>query len=179
MSLGAQLAVLPIMLVHFNQLSLVGIAANLVVVPLAALATTLGLAALLLTLLYDGLGHLLFQSLWLVLLALRGTVWLFAALPAAMIHLPAPHPATVVVFSAVLALLPHCGAHRAVRGAAIALAAVILATTLWPWVRPADGRLRVTFLDVGQGGASGVSTSRRSARPLPTRRMPSRARWHG
>ena len=155
-SLGAQLAVLPIMLVHFNQLSLIGIAANLAVVPLAAVATTLGLAALLLALLHESLGHLLFQSLWLVLLALRAAVWMFAALPAAMIHLPAPHPAAVVAFYAVLAVLPHWGLHRAMRYGAVVLTAVLLAATLWPWVRPADGRLRVTFLDVGQGDAAFV-----------------------
>ncbi|MBI3030811.1 MAG: DNA internalization-related competence protein ComEC/Rec2 [Candidatus Rokubacteria bacterium] len=155
-SLGAQLAVLPIMLIHFNQLSLIGIVANLVVVPLAAVATTLGLAALLLTLLHEGLGHLLFQSLWLVLLALRAAVWILAALPAAMIYLPGPHSAAVVAFYAVLAALPHWGLHRAMRYGAVGLTALVLAASLWPWVRPADGRLRVTFLDVGQGDAAFV-----------------------
>src|SRR5437867_646922 len=42
-SLGAQAAVTPVMLAHFNQLSLIGVAANLVVVPLAAAGTTLGM----------------------------------------------------------------------------------------------------------------------------------------
>ncbi|MBI4589065.1 MAG: DNA internalization-related competence protein ComEC/Rec2 [Candidatus Rokubacteria bacterium] len=155
-SLGAQLAVMPVMLVHFNQLSLIGIAANLVVVPLAAVATTGGLAALLLTLLHEGSGDVLFQSLWLILLALRGAVRFFAAIPAAMIHLPAPHPATAVSFYAILALLPHLEGRRWLRVGATTLSAVILAATLWPWVRPADGRLRVTFLDVGQGDAAFV-----------------------
>ncbi|MBI4560713.1 MAG: MBL fold metallo-hydrolase [Candidatus Rokubacteria bacterium] len=35
----------------------------------------------------------------------------------------------------------------------VALACWVLAFSLWPWVRPSDGRLRVTFLDVGQGDA--------------------------
>lgn len=153
-SLGAQLGVVPIMLTHFNQLSLAGIVANLVVVPLAALATTLGLASLLLSLLSDGLGHLLFQSAWLLLLALRAAVGAFAAVPAAMVHLPAPPPATVVAFYGALALSPRWGAGRTARGAVTALAAVVLAASLWPWVRPGDGRLRLTFLDVGQGEAT-------------------------
>lgn len=152
-SLGAQLAVSPIMLAHFNQLSLVGIVANLVVVPLAAVATTLGLAALVITLLYEAVGDLLFQSLWLILLGLRAAVWFFAAIPAAMVHLQAPHLATAISFYAVLALLPHWGAHRWLRRGALVLSAGVLVATLWPWVRPADGRLRVTFLDVGQGDA--------------------------
>src|SRR5437879_5254731 len=46
-SLAAQLAVLPVALVHFNQLSTVGIVANLAAVPLAGAATVLGLLAVL------------------------------------------------------------------------------------------------------------------------------------
>jgi len=44
-SAAAQLAVLPISLAHFNQLSTIGVLANLAVVPLAGLATVLGLVA--------------------------------------------------------------------------------------------------------------------------------------
>ncbi len=152
-SVGAQLAVTPIMLSHFNQLSLIGIVANLVVVPLAGVATNLGLAALLATLISKGLGHLLFESLWLILLALRAATRLAAALPGAMVHLPAPHWSVVVAFYMLLALPPGI---RRVRGAVLtagALAVWVLALSLWPWVRPADGRLRVTFFDIGQGDA--------------------------
>src|SRR5436853_384876 len=42
-SLAAQLAVLPVTLTHFNQLSTIGVVANLAVVPLAGAATVLGL----------------------------------------------------------------------------------------------------------------------------------------
>src|SRR5262249_23940180 len=47
-SLAAQLPVTPVMLTHFNQLSVIGVIANLAVVPLAGPATTLGMLALLL-----------------------------------------------------------------------------------------------------------------------------------
>ncbi|MBI4561500.1 MAG: DNA internalization-related competence protein ComEC/Rec2, partial [Candidatus Rokubacteria bacterium] len=152
-SVSAQLAVTPIMLRHFNQLSLIGIAANLVVVPLAGLATTLGLAALLASLAWEWLGQLFFESLWLILLALRAAARLASALPGAMVHLPAPHWSVMAALYGVLALLP---AMRRLRGAVpvlVALACWVLAFSLWPWVRPSDGRLRVTFLDVGQGDA--------------------------
>ena len=152
-SAGAQLAVTPIMLSHFNQLSLVGVLANLAVVPLAALATTLGLVALLLAVFAEWLGRLLFESLWLILLALRIASHLAATLPWAMTHLPAPHWSVVAAFYAALALLPGMGRSARARLAAGALIGWVLALSLWPWVRPADGRLRVTFLDVGQGDA--------------------------
>src|SRR5262249_51664018 len=45
-SLAAQLAIVPVALVHFNQLSTIGIVANLAAVPLAGAATVLGLIAL-------------------------------------------------------------------------------------------------------------------------------------
>jgi hypothetical protein len=80
----------PSFLVHFNQLSLVGIAAHLLVVPLAGAATTLGMLALLVELASGAAAALLFNALWILLLALRASVWAAAAVPAAMIHLPAP-----------------------------------------------------------------------------------------
>ncbi len=81
-SVGAQLAVTPVMLAFFNQLSLIGVVANLFVVPLAAPATTLGMLALLLSLVSDTLAGLCFNALWLMLVALRAVVWVAAAVPA-------------------------------------------------------------------------------------------------
>ena len=162
-SVGAQAAVTPVMLAHFNQLSLVGIAANLVVVPLAAAGTTLGMLALLVALASAVAADVLFQALWLVLLALRAAVWSAAAVPAAMVHLPAPGWAATLAWGGALALVPvlgeqSWGARRWTRAAAAACLAASLGLSIWPWVRPGDGRLRVTFLDVGQGDAVLVET---------------------
>ena len=86
---GAQLPVTPIMLTHFNQLSLIGVAANLLVVPLAGPATTLGMLALLVA---------LGARRWPLCSSTRSgsCCWRCApssggrGLPAAMVHLPAP-----------------------------------------------------------------------------------------
>ena len=150
-SVGAQAAVTPVMLAHFNQLSLVGIVANLVVVPLAAVGTTLGMLALLVALASASAADMLFQALWLVLLALRAAVWAAAAVPAAMVHLPAPGWTAILAWCGSLALVPVLGARRWTRAAAAVCLAAALALSVWPWVRPGDGKLRVTFLDVGQG----------------------------
>ena len=153
-SLGAQAAVTPVMLAHFNQLSLVGVAANLVVVPLAAVGTTLGMLALLAALASAFAADVLFQSLWLLLLALRAAVWAAAQVPAAMVHLPAPSWAAIAAWCTALALVPHLGGSRRwARGATVACLGLAIALSVWPWIRPGDGRLRVTFLDVGQGDA--------------------------
>jgi competence protein ComEC len=152
-SLGAQLAVTPIMIAVFHQLSIIGVLANLLVVPLAAPATTLGMLALAASSVSSAVGALCFDAVWLLLVALRAIVWIAAATPGAVLHLPAPHWAAVVAWFGALALAPRVGHDRAVAWTAVALSCVAVGLSLWPWVAPGDGRLRVVFLDVGQGDA--------------------------
>jgi competence protein ComEC len=153
-SLGAQAAVTPLMLAHFNQLSLIGVVANLLVVPLAAVATTLGMLALLVELASGAFAALLFHALWLVLIALRAGVSLAAALPAAMVHLPAPSAATAIAWYGALLLAPGMAASRRIRVVLGVLVVLVAALSIWPWLRPTETMLRVTFLDVGQGDAA-------------------------
>src|SRR5215470_2509070 len=128
-SLGAQAAVTPVMLVHFNQLSLIAIASV-------------------------SAADIFFQALWLLLLALRAAVWAAARMPAAMVHLPAPSWPAISAWCAALALVPYLGsARRWIRPTAAVSFALAMGLSVWPWVKPGDGRLRVTFLDVGQGDA--------------------------
>src|SRR5499426_2149748 len=153
-SLGAQAAVTPVMLVHFNQLSLIGIVANLAVVPMAAVGTTLGMLALLIAAASASAADIFFQALWLLLLALRAAVWAAARMPAAMVHLPAPGWPAISAWCAALALVPYLGSGRRwVRPAAALSLALAMGLSVWPGAKPGEGRLRVTFLDVGQGDA--------------------------
>ena len=152
-SLAAQLGVTPLMAFHFNQLSLVGVLANLLVVPLAGLATTLGLAATLLALLSESLAHWLFQTTWLCLIGLRFLTHLFASLPFALVHLPTPSWLTCSAFYLLLALLPCWPRGRPWRWGVLVLSVLVGTLALWPWLIPSDGRLRLTMLDVGQGDA--------------------------
>src|SRR5262245_36165125 len=155
-SLAAQLPVTPVMLGHFNQLSIIGVAANLLVVPLAGPATMLGMLALLLHLANELAASLVFNTLWLLLTALRVVVWVAASIPGAMVHLPAPSWAAVAAWCGALLLIPFMAARVRIRFVVAALLTVTTALSLWPWVRPGEGRLRITFLDVGQGDATFV-----------------------
>src|SRR6185503_10915191 len=56
----------------------------------AQLAVTPIMLALLLSLVSDTLAGLCFNALWLMLVALRAVVWGAAAVPAAMVNLPGP-----------------------------------------------------------------------------------------
>ena len=160
-SAAAQLAVLPIALTHFNQLSTIGVVANLAVVPLAGVATVAGLLAVGASFLSASAAQVGFDALWPVLLALRGVVALAAAVPGAVVHLPAPPWVAIVCYAASLALglvwwhlrekRPRVG--RPSGAAALALQALAVAVAAWPALVPPDGRLRLVILDVGQGDA--------------------------
>jgi competence protein ComEC len=153
-SLAAQLPVTPIMLAHFNQLSLIGVAANLLVVPLAGPATTLGMLALLLHLASETAASLVFNALWLLLLALRLAVWAAATVPGAMVHLPAPSWPAIAAWYSGLVLVPSLAARQWARRATVGSVAAAILLSLWPWLPTGEGRLRITFLDVGQGSAA-------------------------
>jgi competence protein ComEC len=158
-SVAAQLAVLPVTLTHFNQLSTIGVVANLGVVPLAGAATVVGLAAVGLSFLSEAIGAVAFDAVWPLLLALRGLVALAARVPAAVVHLPAPGPVAIVCYVGGLALLlahgraPAMSGRLVRRGVAVGLLALAVGIAGWPLVRSPDGRLRITVLDVGQGDA--------------------------
>jgi competence protein ComEC len=159
-SVAAQLAVLPITLAHFNQLSTLGVVANLAVVPLAAAATILGLVGVVAAAAGDWLAGAAFGAVWPVLLALRGAVSVAAAMPGAVIHLPGPGPGAVACYTTALAAALAAWhvrdqAHRRRLLASGACVLLGLAVLLWAWpmLTRASGTLRVTVLDVGQGDA--------------------------
>jgi competence protein ComEC len=159
-SVAAQLPVLPIALVHFNQLSTIGVVANLAVVPLAGVATVLGLLGVAAAAVTDWLATAAFGAVWPVLLALRGVVALAAAIPGATLHLPAPGPASCACYVAGLALAlaawhmrEDARRGRRVASAAVALLGGAVALWAWPMMAPSPGTLRVTVLDIGQGDA--------------------------
>jgi competence protein ComEC len=149
-SAGAQLGVTPVMLLHFGQLSPLGVVANLLVVPLAGALTTGGLLTLAAATLWEPVAPPLFQSLWLLLVALRLVVRAFAALPGAVVDVPPPPALAMAAAALGLVLAP------IVRGRVAWLTIALLtlgasAATIAP-LRP-DGLVRVVVLDVGQGEA--------------------------
>jgi competence protein ComEC len=165
-SAAAQLAVLPITLTHFNQISTIGLVANLAVVPLAAAATVIGVAAVAVSTFTDAGGVILFNAVWPLLVGMRAVVALAASVPGAAVHLPAPHWTATVAYVAALVLALAAWRRRTegrllprlIAGVAAALLGIAVAVSAWPLVRPPDGWLRITVLDVGQGDAIVVET---------------------
>src|SRR5262245_48368677 len=160
-SLAAQLTVVPIGLSHFNQLSTIGPMANLVVVPLAGLATVIGLLAVVVEWVSETMAAAMLNGVWPVLIALRAAVWAAARVPGALVYLPAPSAPAIVCYVGALAgglawwhtRGVHPFSARRIGAAALALGGVAAGLAAWPVLRPPDGRLHVSILDVGQGDA--------------------------
>jgi competence protein ComEC len=160
-SVAAQAAVLPITLWHFHQVSLVALVANLAVVPLAAVATVIGLVGVALAFAWEAAAQLAFDAIWPALLGLRLVVAGAARVPGALVYLPSPPPLAIVAYASALGLAatawrlrrrePRASRRLAVAATGLLVGAFALA--VWPLARPADGRLRVAVLDVGQGDA--------------------------
>src|SRR3989442_1100063 len=110
-------------------------------------------------------GTIFFDATWPILLALRAVVALAASVPAALLHLPAPHWTAIVAYTLGLGLAllwwrlrdATSRARLAGQGACVLLAAATI-IAVWPLIRPPDGRLRLTVLDVGQGDAIVLET---------------------
>jgi competence protein ComEC len=160
-SVAAELAVVPITLAHFNQLSTLGPLANLGAVPLAALATVLGLLAAVVAFVVPALADPLFNATWPLLIAMRAVAAAVAWVPGALVYLPAPPLVAIGAYAAGLGLAVaawHARRDRPLRavpaGAAAAcllVAAVGLAAA--PLLPRAATALRVSILDVGDADA--------------------------
>lgn len=156
-----QLALAPLLIVYFQQVSLVAPLANLVGVPLAMIALIAGAVMAGPGFLIPGLNALVAPIAQVMTHALFFVIDLLAAPDfAAIIARPFPPLMLLVyymlLFGGVFLRFGRGPGHEARRRAAAALHLLgLVALLAWlPWLRmePRD-RLRVTFIDVGQGDA--------------------------
>ena len=152
-SLAAQLGTGPLIAYSFQQLALGAVVANIVVVPLLALAVGLGLLAALTGWILPWIATAFNAANYLVLVGLIELVSWWAALPFASVAVPRPGVLFVAV-TAALCLLGPLLLHRPwARKAAIFAALVWLNVAVWSYaLRSRD--LEIVFLDVGQGDAA-------------------------
>ena len=145
-TLGAQLAVAPVLLAAVGEVPLASVPANLLAVPAAALASTVAGLAAIVALVHVGAGAavvaLADPPLRVVLAAAR-----VPDLPVVSVHQPAV--LLLAVAAAGWLLAPRRGALARVAIAGVALGAALLV----PVARPLPAVLTVTAIDVGQGDA--------------------------
>ncbi len=164
-TLAAQLTTLPIMAYHFGRISLVALIANPFILPAQPAVMLLGGLALLLGLVYLPLGQLAAWLAWPFPAYTIRIVELFDRLPHGVLILGDFSLLFVILFYAVLLSLTFARGRvkatlRATLTPAASLSTLALITFLtWRAIFAApDGRLRLTFLDVGSADAVLIQT---------------------
>jgi competence protein ComEC len=148
-SIVAQLGVMPILIFNFNTVPLVSFIANLVVVPLVAIASMLGIVFVFssaIPLLSTWIAYLLSLTLALTLQAID----FFHALPIPSLRMVAPHLLVVIVYYVTLHLGFTLVAGRKVAGSLIIILLICLNALIWKEAitGPRAGT-QITFLDTG------------------------------
>ena len=154
-SLAAQLGIGPLIAYSFQQLALGAVVANLVVVPLLALAVGLGLLAALTGWILPWIATAFNATNYLVLVGLIELVSWWASLPFASVAVPRPGVLFVAVAAALCLLGPLLPHRPWACKVAIFASLVWLNVAVWTYaLRSRD--LEIVFLDVGQGDAAFV-----------------------
>ncbi|HTX91925.1 MAG TPA: ComEC/Rec2 family competence protein [Anaerolineales bacterium] len=164
-TLAAQLTTLPIMAYQFQRISLIAVLANPFVLPVQPAVMILAGLALLLGLVYLPLGQLVGWIAWPFAAYTDRAVEFFNRFPNGVIVLGDFSFLFVVLFYAILFLLTFPGPRlkrtlRPILTPTVILAALGIATYLvWAAAFDApDGRLHLTFLDVGSADAVLIQT---------------------
>ena len=156
-TLAVTVATLPLVAYYFNQVAWFGIFANAVVVPFVGfLVVPLGLGASILVLL-GGLEHVPFE--WVhqtIITFLTDVVGRMAAIPGVRLHVASPSPFAIAGFYGCL-LIVFLSQNLVSRWKRLSVLTVLtLCFVWWMWLprHVGEDKVRVTFLDVGQGDAT-------------------------
>ncbi|HEU5298023.1 MAG TPA: DNA internalization-related competence protein ComEC/Rec2 [bacterium] len=155
-SVSAQVAVMPVLAYHFQQVSVASFAANLIVVPLVGLLVPAGFAAAALALMLPPAAAVVLAPLAPLLDLIHLLARFFSGLPGAAIPVFPPSLPLIAVFYLILsgAVEVLRGRFRFRRSAAAAGALAVLALLIWGRVLAGGpALLAVAVLDVGQGDA--------------------------
>jgi competence protein ComEC len=157
LTIATQIGVWPLSAATFGVVAPYAVLANAVVVPATAAGMIAGIAALLLAHVPVAGSFAATVATWDVDAILR-VVRAVASVPGARVWVAPPPAIAIVAYdgaAAAAAMLLRSNARAAVALLALASAGVIATT-----IRPPDGKLTVTMLDVGQGDAIVVRTPR-------------------
>ncbi|MFQ3648685.1 MAG: ComEC/Rec2 family competence protein, partial [Anaerolinea sp.] len=161
-TLVAQVATLPLLMLHFQQVSLVSLMVNLLVLPVQAVVLIVGLSSLLVSFVTPLVGDVLFALVYVLLTWTTEIVRAFAALPLAVqtVYLS---PAWVMLFYVGMMgghMLSHYDPtwwarlrRMPLRRVAVGLAVCVLGLVGLTLTQRPDGRLHLYWLDVGRSSA--------------------------
>ncbi|MFC1484319.1 DNA internalization-related competence protein ComEC/Rec2 [Candidatus Neomarinimicrobiota bacterium] len=152
--LGAQMGVLPVILLVFHAVSIWVLAANLIVVPLAGLALICLILALLVWGVWSALAAIVAQAAWLFITLIQLSVEGFTRLPWLQFATGRPEPWELVILICCMLGFPLLfrPGHPRRRVRLLVFILVIANVLVWKSAM-ARRELEITFLDVGQGDA--------------------------
>ncbi len=155
LTIMAQVGTLPFVLVYFERISFVGLAANLIVVPLVFVVVAAGVLGVLLHSLWLGAAILFAETSSFALdIILTVSEWL-SSLPFAVMLVPDVPWLFLTAYVLCVVVLLHQRARFLTRLIVVML--IVTASFSFGWAAteaPASAILRLTFLDVGQGDAT-------------------------
>jgi competence protein ComEC len=161
-SIAVQIGVVPILMYHFGELSLISALANVIIVPLIAPVLALGLLAVTLSFLFSILAHPLFVMLGLLLSLINSVTSFMAELPFSWIPATMSLTAVLVYFLLLVALVVLMRqSQKRFSGMFLLSASLVMAAGMIWWQVLANAppqRFTADFLDVGQGDAAAVRT---------------------
>lgn len=170
-TMAAMLLTLPLILYHFERLSLISPVANLFILPSQPGLMIWGGLATLSGMVLPAVGQLFAWVAWLFLSYTIGLVRLFATIPAASVPLSLSPAGLVIIYLAIFSLtwLAWIGPERRgelmdslsqnVSRKVVLTGCAIIAILVIAWgLSQPDGKLHVTFFDVGQGDATFIQT---------------------
>jgi competence protein ComEC len=170
-TLAAQITTTPIVLAYFGRLSLITLAANLMILPVQSYLMLSGMVALLLGLLFRPLGQVVGWIAWVFLTYTIETVRFTARVPFASMPVRVDSWMVWGYYVLVGGLTWWMAQPRERRQelwskfssrleakVLVGAAGILLVLAFFAWRSLPDGRLHVAFLDVGQGDAIFIQT---------------------
>jgi competence protein ComEC len=154
-TMGAQLAVAPLIALQFHQSSLVALPANLLAVPAVAPATVLGFVGATAGIVWAPAAAVCATLARPFLWWMGWVAGVFARVPHASVATPAGLGAALTVAAAAALAIAAARVRRIRLGVVVLATALLVAGSTWSaaLAPPEPGGLRVTALDVGQGDA--------------------------
>ena len=163
-TMAATVMTLPILLFHFKAFSLISPVANFLILPAQPGIMIIGGLAALLGMISPALGQLPAWVAWLPLTYTINLVRFFADLPLSSMAVSIGPGIVIALYGLIFAMTWFAGREkekqleilgrsaqsRIIRAAIGAGLVIALLAGLWAWNQP-DGKLHVTFFDVGQG----------------------------
>ncbi|KPK41802.1 MAG: hypothetical protein AMJ78_04495 [Omnitrophica WOR_2 bacterium SM23_29] len=151
-SAAVWIGILPFILCYFNIVTPIAVLANLFAVPLTFLIIASSIPFIIFGAVVPLVGKIFAGTTWLLCVTLFGITDIFSKIPLSYLYFPKPSPFLIFVYYIfIVALIGHKRFKISVGKIAI-VGLVLINILVWPGaLKQNDGRLSVTFLDVGHG----------------------------